>query len=79
MTTVLSCVAGFTTVVHVEVDEQTAEGMEDAAIDPSDLFDGGIPTALCALQGFHTKLNLGQSHSVSRFFHNKLNWAGVRV
>ena len=76
MTTVLFCVAGFTTVVHVEVDEQTAEGTEDASIDPSDLFDAAIPTAFCALQGFHTKLNLGQSQSVSRFFHI---WARVRV
>ena len=58
--------AGFNTVVHVEVDEQTAAGEEKVDIAPSDLFDGGVPTAFCALQGFHSKLNLGQSHSVSR-------------
>ena len=60
--------AGFTTVVHVEVDEQTAEGEEDAVFNPSDLFDGNIPTAFCALQGFHSNLNLGQSQSVSTDF-----------
>ena len=65
MTTVLSCVAGFTTVVHVDVEEQTSEGEGEVDI-PIDLFDGAVPIPFCVLQGFHTKLNLGQSYSVSR-------------
>ena len=75
MTMVLSCVAGYTTVVHVEVDEQTSQGQEDVEI-PVELFHGSVPIPFCVLQGFHTKLNLGKSQSVSRFFHN---WAIVTV
>ena len=65
--------AGFSASVYVPVDADTAEGRTEE--DFNDFFDNGniVPTAFCALEGFVSKVSLGQSHSVSPSFNHNNN------
>ena len=64
--------AGFVSTVYVPVDEDTAEGVKGESYD--DFFNAvAVPTVYCAMEGFVSKVSLGQSHSVSPSFNHNNN------